>query len=171
MAEPDTKARPAFLRIGAAAVTSWLPAGPITPTMLEFDANDCATVEAIAGLSCVSPWTMLILIGCVLFHWVAKNSAQCSWSSPIDATGPVNGPSMPIWIGFEHETPDGAAAAVFAAEVAVAGEHERNRGARASDRDRDCLLDHEASFECFLAGEPLASPQARCSRFLARSDL
>ena len=27
---------------------------------------------------------------------------------------------MPIWIGLEHETPDGAAAAVFAAEVAVA---------------------------------------------------
>ena len=72
VAEPETNARPAFFRIGAAAVTSWLPAGPITPTMLEFDANDCDTVEAIAGSSCVSPWTMLILTACVLFHCVGE---------------------------------------------------------------------------------------------------
>ena len=120
VAEPETKARPAFFRIGAAAETSWLPAGPITPRMLEFDANDCETVEASDGVSWVSPWTMLILTGWVLFHWVVKNSAQWSWSSPIDATGPVNGPSMPIWIGFLHEAPAGALAACdFAAGVAV----------------------------------------------------
>ena len=28
----------------------------------EFEANDCATVEAFDGSSCVSPWTSLILI-------------------------------------------------------------------------------------------------------------
>ena len=130
-------------------MTSWLPAGPITPTMLEFDANDCDTVEAIAGLSWVSPWTMLILTRVRLVPLTsAKNSAQWSWSSPIDAAGPVNGPSMPIWIGFEHETPAGAAAADFAAGLAVAGEHERGRGACASERDRDCPSYHQASLKC-----------------------
>src|SRR6516165_7017073 len=119
VAEPDTNASPAFLRIGAAAETSWLPAGPITPMMLEFDANDCDTVEASEGVSWVSPWTMLIFSACVLFHSDAKNSAQWSWSSPIDATGPVNGPSMPIWIGFLHETVAGFAACDSAADVAV----------------------------------------------------
>ncbi len=52
-------------------MTSWLPAGPIRPTMLEFDAKDCDTVEAIAGSSWVSPWTMLILILCDAFHRLA----------------------------------------------------------------------------------------------------
>ena len=137
------------MRIGAAAETSWLPAGPITPTMLEFDANDCDTVEASDGVSCVSPWTMLIFTACVLFHSVVKNSAQCSWSSPIDATGPVNGPSMPIWIGFVHEAPAGAAACDLRRGRRRAGEHERGRGARAPDRHRDCLLDHEASLTVF----------------------
>src|SRR5262245_38031656 len=87
--------------------------------MLEFDANDWDTVEASDGVSCVSPWTMLIFTGCVLFHSDAKNSAQWSWSSPIDATGPVNGPSMPIWIGFLHETVGVFAACDLAADVAV----------------------------------------------------
>ena len=115
-------------------MTSWLPAGPITPTMLEFDANDCATVEAIAGFSCVSPWTMLSFTEWLLFHWVAKNSAQCSWSSPIDAAGPVNGPSMPIWIGFEHETEGAAACAVFTAGLAVAAKASASDRARRSHR-------------------------------------
>ena len=75
-ADPDTNASPAFLRIGAAAETSWLPAGPITPTMLEFDANDCDTVEASDGVSCVSPWTMLIFTACVLFH--SATQSLCS---------------------------------------------------------------------------------------------
>jgi hypothetical protein len=61
VAEPDAKTSPAFFRMGATAVTSWLPAGPTTPTMLELDANDCATVDAIAGLSWVSPWTIASL--------------------------------------------------------------------------------------------------------------
>ena len=62
----------------------------------------------------------------------------------------MNGPSIPIWIGFEHDAPVGPLAAfLFAAEVAAAGEHERDRCARASDRDRHCLLDHEASLDVF----------------------
>ena len=60
VAEPEANARPAFLRIGAAACTSSLPAGPMTPTIEPFEANDCATVDAFAGSSCVSPWTSLI---------------------------------------------------------------------------------------------------------------
>ena len=89
-------ARPAFLRIGATAVTSWLPAGPMIPTMLEFEAIDCATTDAFAGSSCVSPCTIVSWSLCVLFQLLAKNCAQCSWSLPIDAAGPVNGPSIPI---------------------------------------------------------------------------
>ena len=80
-------ARPAFLRIGAVAVTSWLPAGPMRPTMLEFDAIDWATTEAFAGSSWVSPCTIVSWSLCVLFQLLAKNCAQCSWSVPIDAAG------------------------------------------------------------------------------------
>ena len=134
------------------AVTSSLPAGPITPTMLEFDANDCATVEAIAGLSCVSPWTMLILSLWLLFHWAAKNSAQWSWSSPIEATGPVNGPIIPIWIGFAHETAGGSRGLPTSGRARDA----RRRRARVT-RTRlratieCCLSYHQASFERLLA--------------------
>ena len=120
VADPDMKASPPFFRIGADAVTSWLPAGPITPRMLEFDAIDCETTDAFAGSSWVSPWTIVIWSLCVLFHVLAKNCAQWSWSSPIDATGPVNGPIMPIWIGFEHESTGSAAEAVRVAGLAAA---------------------------------------------------
>jgi len=58
------------LRIGAAAWTSSEPAGPITPTMLDVEANCCATVEAFDGSSCVSPCVSLIFSLCVLFHWL-----------------------------------------------------------------------------------------------------
>jgi hypothetical protein len=68
VAEPDMKASPPFFKIGAEAVTSWLPAGPITPRMLEFDAIDCATTDAFAGSSWVSPWTIVSCSLCDLFH-------------------------------------------------------------------------------------------------------
>ena len=72
VAEPDAKARPAFLRIGTTAWTSSLPAGPMTPAIDPFEANDCATVDAFAGSSCVSPWTIFSLMCFLfLFHWVA----------------------------------------------------------------------------------------------------
>ena len=106
-------------------MTSWLPAGPITPRMLEFDAIDCATTDAFAGSSWVSPWTIVIWSLCVLFHVLAKNCAQWSWSSPIEATGPVIGAIMPIWIGMdrpfasEHESVGSAADLVFAAGLAA----------------------------------------------------
>src|SRR5579871_697179 len=87
--------------------------------MLELDANDCATVEEIDGSSWSSPWTMLSLSAWLAFHWVTKNSAQCSWSSPIEATGPVNGPIMPIWIGFEHDTVGAAFATAADAVLAT----------------------------------------------------
>ena len=59
------------MRIGATAWTSWLPAGPDDADDRLFDANCCATVDAFAGSSCVSPWTILIFDVCVaLFHCV-----------------------------------------------------------------------------------------------------
>ena len=61
------------------------------------DANCCATVDAFDGSSCVSPWTIFSL-GRMRrrFHCETKNCAQCSWSLPIDAAGPVMGAIMPI---------------------------------------------------------------------------
>ena len=70
MAEPEANARPAFLKIGATACTSSLPAGPMTPMTDAFDASACAVVDAFDGSSCVSSWTSLILILCFLFHCV-----------------------------------------------------------------------------------------------------
>ncbi len=71
VAEPDANARPALRRIGAVACTSSLPAGPMTPMIDLFDANDCATVDAFAGSSCVSPCTSLIFTRpFTRFHWV-----------------------------------------------------------------------------------------------------
>ena len=144
------KARPAFFRIGAAAVTSWLPAGPITPTMLEFDAIDWARTDAFAGSSCVSPCTIEIWSLCVLFHVVAKNCAQCSWSLPIDAAGPVNGPSMPICTGFEHDW-GVSALAVLLAGLAVAASTPANAAAAPIVPIRALLLSIEppsASTRC-----------------------
>ena len=123
-----TRGRPS--RTGETAVTSSLPAGPITPHDARVEANDCATVEAIAGFSCVSPWTMLIFGLRSRSRVFAKYSAQCSWSSPIEATGPVNGPMMPIWIGFEHETVAGAFATAAEALLATPGRRRQPRRTR-----------------------------------------
>ncbi len=57
VAEPETKARPAPLYADVDATTSWLPAGPTTPSTFEFEANDLATLtaNAVSTPSCVSP--------------------------------------------------------------------------------------------------------------------
>jgi hypothetical protein len=78
VAEPDANTRPALRRIGATAITSSEPAGPMTPMILPFEANCCATVDAFAGSSCVSPWTSLIFSLLFLFQLLKKNCAQCS---------------------------------------------------------------------------------------------
>src|SRR5690242_14158325 len=89
-------ASPARAISGPTASTSWLPAGPTTATIFEFEVNCWVTVVAWAGLSWVSPWTI------VIFVWLARLSrrtascAKCSCSCPSTATGPVSGPSMPV---------------------------------------------------------------------------
>ena len=46
------------------ATTSWLPAGPTTPSSFEFEANDFATLtaNAVSIPSWVSPGTTLICL-------------------------------------------------------------------------------------------------------------
>ena len=52
----------------------------MTPTIALFEANDCATVEAFAGSSCVSPCTSFSFGEFALsaFQFEMKNCAQCS---------------------------------------------------------------------------------------------
>src|SRR5215469_7953267 len=96
VADPEMKATPALPNSGPTASTSWLPAGPTTPTIELFDVNCCVTVVAWAGLSWVSPWTIVILVLLAALSMDAASSAKCSCSWPSTATGPVSGPSMPI---------------------------------------------------------------------------
>src|SRR5262249_33232119 len=68
VAEPETKAKPAFERIGPPATFSWLPEKPLTPISDESDLYFVATVAATCGLSCVSSstvvrWTRFIPFG------------------------------------------------------------------------------------------------------------
>src|SRR5919197_2232845 len=48
VAEPETKARPAFLIVGVFAITSFEPAGPTRARTFEFDATVCAALTASA---------------------------------------------------------------------------------------------------------------------------
>src|SRR5271167_2336511 len=77
------------------ASTSWLPAGPTTATMLEFEMNSWVTVVACAGFSCVSPWTRVIFVLLAALSIDTASSAKCNCSVPSGATGPVIGPSNP----------------------------------------------------------------------------
>src|SRR5262252_8138668 len=88
-------ARPALAISGPTASTSWLPAGPTTATILEFEVNCWVTVVAWAGLSWVSPWTIVIFVWLTRLSLSAASCAKCSCSCPRTATGPVSGPSMP----------------------------------------------------------------------------
>ena len=56
------KPSPARPNSGPTASTSWLPAGPTTPTIFEFEMNCWVTVVAWAGISCVSPWTSVMFV-------------------------------------------------------------------------------------------------------------
>src|SRR5579862_7541254 len=94
---------PAFLKTGVTARTSWLPAGPTTPRIFEFDANCWLTVDASAGFSCVSPWKTWIFGELVLFHRAAMYCAQWSWSAPIEAAAPVIGAMTPMVTPLLHE--------------------------------------------------------------------
>src|ERR1022692_4867500 len=77
----------------------------MTPMIEELEANDCATVEAFDGSSCVSPcWSVILTLFFLLaFHRARLNCAQCSWSLPIEPAGPVIGASMPSCTPFEHD--------------------------------------------------------------------
>ena len=55
VADPVMNASPARPNSGPTASTSWLPAGPMTPTILLLETNCWVTVVAWAGWSCVSP--------------------------------------------------------------------------------------------------------------------
>src|SRR5580700_7187795 len=89
------KAIPARSMRPPTASTSWLPAGPATATMFAFEVNCWVTVTAIAGLSCVSPCTSVILVLLAALSVATASSAKCSCSVPSGATGPVIGPSKP----------------------------------------------------------------------------
>src|SRR5580700_1700886 len=89
------KAIPARSMRPPTASTSWLPAGPATATMFAFEVNCWVTVTAIAGLSCVSPCTSVILVLLAALSVATASSAKCSCSVPSGATGPVIGPSNP----------------------------------------------------------------------------
>src|SRR5215472_2814704 len=89
-------ASPARAISGPTALTSWLPAGPTTATIAEFEVICWVTVVAIEGVSCVSPWTSEIFVLLAELSMASASSAKCSCSWPSVATGPVSGPSMPI---------------------------------------------------------------------------
>src|SRR5439155_13032774 len=96
VADPEMNAIPARAMGPPTASTSWLPAGPTTATMLEFEMNCWVTVVACAGCSCVSPWTIVILVLLAALSASRASCAKCSCSVPRTATGPVIGPSNPI---------------------------------------------------------------------------
>ena len=96
VAEPEMNAMPARPNSGPTASTSWLPAGPTTATIFEFEVNCCVTVVACAGISCVSPWTSVMLVPLALLSAATASWANASCSSPSTATWPVIGASMPI---------------------------------------------------------------------------
>src|SRR5215472_11965710 len=89
-------ASPARAISGPTALTSWLPAGPTTATIDELEVSCWVTVVAIEGVSCVSPWTIEILVLLARLSMASASCAKCSCSWPSVATGPVSGPSMPI---------------------------------------------------------------------------
>src|SRR5215510_7299329 len=88
-------AMPALDISGATARTSWLPAGPTTATIFEFEVNCWVTVVACFGSSWVSPWTIEIFVLLTRLSLATASCAKCSCSCPRTATGPVSGPSMP----------------------------------------------------------------------------
>ena len=71
-------ASPARPMAGPTALTSWLPAGPTTATMLPFEMNCWVTVVACAGLSCVSPWTSVIWVLFAALSIATASCAKCS---------------------------------------------------------------------------------------------
>src|SRR5580704_393933 len=112
VADPVMNARPARPISGPTAWTSWLPAGPTTPTIFEFEVNCCVTVVACAGFSWVSPWTRVMLVPLALLSSAMASLAKASCSSPSTATWPVIGASMPIDAAQVFELPPLLAAAV-----------------------------------------------------------
>ena len=86
VAEPVMKPTPARPNSGPTASTSWLPAGPTTATTFEFEMNCCVTVVAWAGISCVSPWTSVMLVPLILLSAATASWAKASCSSPSTAT-------------------------------------------------------------------------------------
>ena len=95
VADPEMNAsRSAFLKIGATASTSWLPAGPMTARTLASAWSFVPVVEAWAGSSCVSCCDSLILPPpSFLIAYCAKPSV----SLPMNAASPVIGPWNPIF--------------------------------------------------------------------------
>ena len=96
VAEPEMNAMPARPNSGPTAWTSWLPAGPTTATIFEFEVNCWVTVVACAGISWVSPWTSVMFVPLALLSAATASCANASCSSPSTATWPVIGASMPI---------------------------------------------------------------------------
>ena len=94
VAEPEMNGiGSAFLKIGATASTSWLPAGPTIASMFWSAWKRAPTVDAWAGSSWVSPSTSLILPPASLrIAYFAKPSC----SLPMNAASPVIGPMKPI---------------------------------------------------------------------------
>lgn len=72
-ADIETIARSSLAKIGPATLTPAVLAGPTTARMRLLLAKLCATVEACAGISCVSPSTSLKFVRCALLNcWSAS---------------------------------------------------------------------------------------------------
>ncbi len=80
VAEPVMNAMPARPNSGPTAWTSWLPAGPTTATIFEFEVNCWVTVVAWAGSSWVSPWTRLMVVPLALLSSSTASFANASCS-------------------------------------------------------------------------------------------
>ena len=136
VADPVMNGSPARAISGPTASTSWLPAGPATATIFEFEVNSWVTVVAWAGFSWVSPCTIEIFVLLAALSWLTASSAKCSCSCPRLATGPVSGPSMPIEATQDLVLAAAAAACAAAAAAASAGRHGQGTECRRGDHDR-----------------------------------
>jgi hypothetical protein len=117
VAEPVMNGIPPRPNSGPTAATSWLPAGPTTPRILELETNCWVTVVACAGWSWVSPWTSEMLVWLAALSWEMASCAKCSCSAPSWATGPVIGPSKPSEAVHELDEPPVEAAVLVLLEL------------------------------------------------------
>jgi hypothetical protein len=120
VAEPEMYTSPAWRNGADETCTSWLPAGPMTPSMREFDDRRSATwiACAVSG-SCVSPDTIRNLArGCVRLYRETKKRTHLICCCPSEAASPVSGAATPIVRVLPHAI---CARSAAAGEAAASG--------------------------------------------------